>query len=306
MKVKGDTAVFVGRFQIDKLHSGQLEILKTLVENYQKVVVVLGISPILGSQSDPLDYVTRELMIRRQFPFVTVIPIADCRSDKLWSEELDKRIHEVSPLGNIVLYGGRDSFIPHYFGKYKTVDVETTEATAGTSVRELIGKTPSDTEEFRKGVIYSTQNNFPRIFPVVDIAMIDINNRRVLLGTKFDDSNKLRFPGGFVDQKDESLLAAAKRELREETRMFSDTWKMIGSTQVKDWRMRDDVLMSTMFACHYQMDGATAGDDLLSLGWYYWGWENCTGQQGLAGRLQSEHKPLWDILWGYLKSENYV
>jgi bifunctional NMN adenylyltransferase/nudix hydrolase len=276
LKIKGDTAVFVARLQVDELHDGQRQIMNNLAKEYQKVVVVLGVSQILGSTYNPLDYITREKMVKKAYPNFTVIPLSDCKDDHIWSTNLDKKIREVVPLGSIVLHGGRDSFIKHYHGQFPVAEYETSEGKSGTTIRDAIGKTSYDTADFRRGVIYSTQNNYPRIFPTVDILLYRVSEIKgygwkveIALGTK-NGSTDLYIPGGFVDNTDAGLLAAAKRELKEEVGVDeTKNWEFVSSRKVDDWRLKDkDTIITTLFCCQANWGGIKAGDDLTSVNWY--------------------------------------
>ena len=112
IKVKSDIATFIGRFQVPELHPGQLEILENLLETYKKVVVVIGVSPTMGTKSNPMDYMTREAMIKDFCKDVIVLPVFDNQSDDVWSQDLDKILKKTFPIGDIMLFGGRDSFKP--------------------------------------------------------------------------------------------------------------------------------------------------------------------------------------------------
>jgi bifunctional NMN adenylyltransferase/nudix hydrolase len=67
-------------------------------------------------------------MIKTSFPDVLVAPLADMPTDQAWSQQLDSLVALTCPIGKVVLYGGRDSFIPHYKGKHPTYEIELAQA----------------------------------------------------------------------------------------------------------------------------------------------------------------------------------
>ena len=120
-KVKyADIGIIVGRFHVDELHQAHRKLIDMVVKNHGRVAIVLGVAPFTGTKRNPLDFQTRQLMINAAYPNVVVIPIMDVRTNEDWSKSLDARIREVFPKGSVLLYGGRDSFIRQYSGKFKT------------------------------------------------------------------------------------------------------------------------------------------------------------------------------------------
>ena len=120
-----DCGIIVGRFQLAELHNGHLELIQGVVDKHERVVLFLGVSPVLATQRNPLDFESRKQMILDKFPNVTVLYIKDIKSDELWSEKLDEQIADIiSPTQTLALYGSRDSFINHYKGKYQTIELE--------------------------------------------------------------------------------------------------------------------------------------------------------------------------------------
>lgn len=60
-----DVGIIVGRFQVPYLHKGHMDLINTVRRNHQKIIIFLGSRPgILGSRNNPLDYPTREQMIK--------------------------------------------------------------------------------------------------------------------------------------------------------------------------------------------------------------------------------------------------
>ena len=54
------TAVIIARFQTPYLHEGHRQLISQVKTNHAKLIIVLGISPIVGSRKNPYDYYTRE------------------------------------------------------------------------------------------------------------------------------------------------------------------------------------------------------------------------------------------------------
>ena len=111
--------VIIARFQTPHLHEGHRTVIDSVRENHNKVVVVLGISPVLGSRRNPLDFPTREKLIKKEYPELVVLPLADHPLDMTWSSNLDTLLNSTFPGNSFVLYGSRDSFIKHYSGTKK-------------------------------------------------------------------------------------------------------------------------------------------------------------------------------------------
>ncbi len=60
--------VIVARFQTPYLHEGHKAIIDQVKSQHNKVVVVLGVSPVLGSKKNPLDFPTREKLLKKTYP----------------------------------------------------------------------------------------------------------------------------------------------------------------------------------------------------------------------------------------------
>lgn len=279
-----NVGVVIGRFQVENLHNGHRYLINSALQNHKRVIVFVGVAPIGLTRHDPLDYPTRERMIRQEFPDTIILPLYDCQSDHVWSNAVDGLIKTVVPnVSSAILYGGRGSFMEHYEGIYKAIEIESEIAyQSGTEQRKEIGKLIRGNSDFRAGIIYATQNYFPYMKMAVDVALIkrekdtsgyveDDKGIKILLGKKPGET-KWRFPGGFVDPTDKSLQEAACRELREETFVYVETknLKYVGSYPIDDWRFRksDEVkVMTTLFMVDHLWDAPKAGDDLEEISW---------------------------------------
>ena len=121
-----DVGIIIGRFQIDELHHNHKEIIEFVKQKHDRVILLLGIAK--GNQRDNmLDYEMRSEMIKEQYTDIIVSYIEDKKSNDVWSKNVDSTILTLkSPTQTVTLYGGRDSFIKHYNGKFKTQELEPT------------------------------------------------------------------------------------------------------------------------------------------------------------------------------------
>ncbi|TWW02247.1 NUDIX domain-containing protein [Chitinophaga pinensis] len=263
------TGVIIARFQTPSLHEGHLQLIKEVKAKHNRLIIVLGVSPIKGGRKNPLDYYTRERMIKKLFPEVIVLPLSDQPSDKGWSRKLDEMLGNNFNNETFILYGSRDSFIPFYSGRFPTADLPPVQDFNATAQREAISDKVFDTEEFRAGIIYSTYNLYPKVYPTVDIALFRNNRSELLLGRKSAESG-WRLPGGFTDPQDMSFDIAAKRELLEECGpVETSPMQYELSLQMDDWRYRSEVdkIITTLFSTDLLFGEPAADDDLADMRW---------------------------------------
>ncbi|TXH30009.1 MAG: NUDIX hydrolase, partial [Cyclobacteriaceae bacterium] len=103
--------VIIARFQSPYLHEGHRILIDSVTRHHNKTVIVLGVSPVLGSRKNPLDFHTREKMIKQYYPDVVVLPLPDHPLDNKWSQNLDNLLSNAFPGAGFKLYGIRNSFI---------------------------------------------------------------------------------------------------------------------------------------------------------------------------------------------------
>lgn len=264
------TAVIIARFQTPYLHEGHLNLLNQVKAKHEKLLVVLGISPIKGSRKNPYDYYTREKMLKHADENLIVLPLSDHPSDTAWSRNLDDLLKGTFPTEQFVLYGSRDSFIPFYSGKLETVELPEHGTHNATELRQQYAEKVLNSVDFRAGILYAYHNQYPKVYPTVDIAVFDENKQRILLGLKAN-SNKWRLIGGFCDPEDNQYEVAALRELQEECGPIKvDDLNYETSTKIDDWRYRSelDKIITTMFSCNYIGGTPEPNDDLVNLKWF--------------------------------------
>jgi len=296
MKKPTDIGVIIGRFQLDKLHKGHLALVEHARKSHKKIIVFLGINDGNPTKRYPIDYGTREKMVKTAFPDIIVAPLKDMGDDKKWSKQLDDKIKEIFSHGSVTLYGGRSSFIPHYSGKHQTEQIDNAIEDSSTSIREEISKEIIDSEDFRKGLIYSSHNRYPNVYQTTDVAVIKGEN--VLLARKEHEKN-WRFIGGFVDPTDKSLELAAKREVKEEADIEIDNLEYITSLRVDDWRYANEEskIMTAFYKADYIYGAIAPKDDIFELDWF----EIDDLDQS---KIVKAHWPLMDTLMSYLKFVN--
>lgn len=269
MTTQKPTGVIIARFQTPSLHEGHLQLIREVKSKHNRLIIVLGVSPIKGGRKNPLDYYTRERMIKQIFPELVILPLGDQASDKVWSRKLDELLGSNFRHEPFILYGSRDSFIPYYSGRYPTIALPPVQDFNATALREEVSDKVFDTEEFRAGIIYGIYNLYPKVYPTVDIALFRNNRKELLLGRKPAESS-WRLPGGFADPDDQSFDIAAARELQEECEQIETgpiQYEM--SLQMDDWRYRSEVdkIITTLFSTDLLFGEPTAGDDLADIRW---------------------------------------
>lgn len=297
LKDKYDIGVVVGRFQVAELSDAHKALINNVRENHKQVIIVIGVSPTLGTKQNPLGYTARMKMIQKEFPDVIISYLMDKSSDKEWSKELDFLIRAICPLGSVCLYGGRDSFISSYKGIYPVFELAVIHPHAGTQIREDIGKEICDSIDFRKGIIYSCQNQYPKVFPTVDIAVTNKEGKGyIVLLARRKENSLLRFPGGFVDPKDSNLEEAAKRELSEELDVGAEEMNYVCSSIINDWRYNNtsEKIFTSLFQSNYSFGTGKPIDEFYNSEWIKL-------NKSSLDYIEDNHKILFNNLINYFK-----
>lgn len=288
--------VVVARFQTPYLHKGHVNLLNHVKENSDRMVVVLGVAPVLSTR-DPLPFALRQRMVRQSYPEAVLWGLGNYRHDRDWAHALDAFLYTAFPRAKITLYGCRDSCLEIYakFG-YNEIqnlgefqDVGTVSASnIRASVKEI------DNQDFLRGVIYGVNSVCPRVLPAVDIAFYQkppacIAALRVLLVRKQSEA-EWRFPGGCVDPEDDNLEFAARRELIEETGLSCNLLTYVSARRIDDWRFRNTGIsvFSTFYAAQYIHGFAKPQDrEIADTKW-------CVVNEAVMEvSLVDEHRPLY-------------
>jgi len=155
------------------------------------------------------------------------------------------------------------------------------------------------TREFREGAVESLQNQYPRIIPTVDIAVINSKLDVVLLGRKPNEKS-FRFPGGFCDVRSNTFEDDAIRELLEETGLVALDIEYIGSTLINDWRFVDQVdkIKTLLFLVKSYNGSAKAGDDLDEVVWFSL---NTLKEEDIV----HSHRSLYRMMINWITLKNY-
>jgi bifunctional NMN adenylyltransferase/nudix hydrolase len=300
-----DVGVIVGRFQVHELHQAHRDLIQYVCDRHEKVVIFLGLSPLMVSTSNPLDFEARKQMILAEFPEANVLYINDMPSDKVWSKKLDGMVGDVlTPSQTALLYGGRDSFIARYAGRYPVQELVQSTFYSGTAQRRDIARSRARASaEFRAGVIWASQSRYPTAYTTVDVAIFRHSDRmtcggpgdahrkpQILLGRKPNET-LYRLIGGFSDPRSPSFEADVKRETREEAGDIEiGDIEYVGSAVVDDWRYRNepDCIKTMLFRCKYLFGRPAPGDDIEEVRWFDF--------PVAPEQIVNEHRPLMEML----------
>jgi bifunctional NMN adenylyltransferase/nudix hydrolase len=270
LEEKDSVGVIIARLQTPYLHEGHLALFDHVTSKHINVIVFLGIPKIQNTNRNPLDFATRKEMVQSKFPRVTILPLEDNRSDENWSTNVDNSIRAVFLDKSAIIYGSRDSFIPHYHGKHIVEEFPVVGQHNATDIREESSDKVRVSEDFRNGVIYGVNKQRPVTYPTVDVVVAN-GEGQILLARKPAET-LFRFVGGFVDRDDKNLEMAARRELYEETKLSALGMTYITSQAVEDWRYakEESGIMTTLFLTYEwdQMGRAEASDDIAEVRWF--------------------------------------
>lgn len=282
----------IGRFQTDEPTKGHQRILNDL---HSGDIVFVGSANASFSKRNPLPVSARIKMLRDRYPQLVFIPIDDYQSDSVWAQRVD----DLLGVGPWTGLSGQDGFWNTYHtagGKWKVVVVmQDGPLSESTRRREDIGShLKIDNLDKRQALIWTAHNLRDQVFPTVDILCLKnthtIRDASVIVGRKPNET-LFRFPGGFVDVADQSLLDAAKREFSEEVPGIEvGNWKYATSRKINDWRFTGSQgIMTTVFTCRYVFGAVKGGDDLAIAQW--------ARVESLRPELMvPEHRPLAEFL----------
>lgn len=270
-----DFGVVIGRFQIDRLHSAHIDLIQSVQDRHPSVIILLGVSSVPVTKNDPLPFMVRMEMLHKEFPNVKILPVHDHKYDSVWSTHVDKTIRDIiGPNHTATIYGGTDSFVNHYFGKFPTISMDSKVyvATRATGDRKLIGVVGSRSmdpdEAFRAGIIYATQNQYAACIPTVDVVIRNEKNEILLVKKPHED--KWRFCGGFADVGSATYEEDARREVHEELGIEISDPKFMFSVLINDWRYRvnPNKIKSLVFVATYVHGRINPQDDIEQAQWF--------------------------------------
>ena len=264
----------VGRFQLDIPHEAHMNLIQNTLDNHEHVIIFLGINHVINSFNNPLDYKSRKLMIEEYFDEerdrISILPIKDKETNEEWSADLDSRIEEIHPGRSCLLYGGRDSFMSAYKGKYDMEELVQEIYVSGTDARNAASKKVIKSAEYRIGVIAAAHSRYVPVVPTVDVAIVDETETKVLLAKRNYESG-WRFIGGHIDPEDKFAKDAAKREATEETGGSAEIEiiEYIEQVQIEPWKYRGERegMITTLFKGKHIFGPLNPADDIDMLKW---------------------------------------
>lgn len=296
--------VVIGRFQTPTLTPGHQQLIQSAIAQSDELLVLIGSAQTQNTKRNPLP---ADYRIDRMRGFIAgcgqkavlVMGVDDHPDDRVWLarvHEVIGHIQEWTKCEHYSIFVSEDSGAEKFFNPSTVQKVFAHPSGHAADVRQMIGKKDSGewSETFAQGVVWATQNRYPQVFPTVDVALIRPEDKKLLLGKKSGEP-LWRFPGGFVDPKDDSFLSAAKRELKEEVGLVETSdWKQLGSLKIQDSRIKnetDQSIITTVFACYYVFGPVIASDDLQQVQWADWTIDPM--------ELMPEHRPILAMLRGH-------
>jgi bifunctional NMN adenylyltransferase/nudix hydrolase len=293
MKIKNqdaDVGVLVARFQVDELHEAHCSLIEGVLENHGKTIIFLGLSPIKCTRNNPLDFEARKQMVLEKYPDAIVLYIKDVGDSELWSKMLDKAIGDIAgPTSTVILYGGRESFINHYHGKYETCEMLQEVYQSGSETRRKVGNKVKSSSDFRSGVLWATHNQYPKIIPSVDMAIWGEDKDLLLMG-KWENSDKYRFIGGIVKESNSFDVEIEKVVYKKACVKVSEPI-YVGSFSVDDWRFRRELdgVTTTFFEAVHMSGTPDPMDNVVKLKWF-------EANMISTRDIDKDHWPLLDAL----------
>lgn len=151
--------VIISRMQVPYLTDSHLNMIKTVQDRHQRLLILLGVTPLINPKN-PFSFLFRKQMIEKFIRSTDLImPVPDINDNKLWVENVDRIVDSNLFAGEkALLYGGRDSFIPYYIkdnGKFETQELLPEDNDSGTELRKIAEtKIPAYSREVAEAIIY--------------------------------------------------------------------------------------------------------------------------------------------------------
>lgn len=284
--------VIRGRFQVPKLHKGHIFLFEYAFARHDDVLAVLS-DPYISNSADALSIVMQMQMIQSAFPGRKIHFAQSGRipsSRLMRSRALDEVIERAFPGRDAIIYGSRESIVHSYVGRFATHETETIYGGSGTQIRNAIEIV--DSEDFRKGVIYSAVHRRGVGYPAADVVVTRLDQGKILLIGWEEEGGKLRFPGSFHQQGlDASIEATALRCIAKEVpgiRIIDP--RLVASHVIDDYRHKrsQDGTLSTLVSATYVGGEASVGSGIDSVHWIPY--------TEVLPLLVDAHKPLGEIM----------
>lgn len=258
-------AIIIGRFQDETVCQRMDSFISKVRASHDKTMLLLGLSPIKATKDNPLDFETRKLMIQSEYPNLQIGYIKDSHDDGLWSQDVDEQVKKFAKGADVTIYGGEFTVLNVYNGKYNTEALPNETYVNSELERKRVASNVKETADFRAGVIWATQNQYPKVYPTVDVAVF--KDGKLLLARKPNEA-LFRFIGGFVDPN-EKFSVSAKREVKEEANIDVYDVEYIDTFVIPDWRYKGtcDCITTTLFIAKYGGGVPKAQDDIAELKW---------------------------------------
>lgn len=265
-----NVGVIVGRFQNYKLHDGYHHLINEVLEENDRVIIIIGqsLSNLEDRNPIPAELIKQSIEQQLNNDKISYLILPDCPSDDfVWTIKLDELITlNTESTDYIKLYGSRDSFLNTYqdYGKYKSTYIKDIPYISSSFLRSTVK--PVLSEDFLKGMIYAQNVRFPIVYSTVDCMIIRkswLFGKQILLGLK-NNTQKWCIPGGFIDRYEHSE-DAIKRELSEECPHIKyKKLQYIRDAVIADKRYLDtkDSILTHLYQAEYVSGELIAGDDL--------------------------------------------
>lgn len=262
--------VVIGRFQVAELSDGHRALLDRAFAESAEVLVLIGSTESVGTKRNPMPYRVRAKMLIAAYPQAMVHELPDHPSDGAWADTVDRAINAFLR-GTVALYFGHESGALQAYrdnGAYSDIREVDVSGPHGEELRAAV--MPIDSADFRAGMIYQTQQQFPVSYQVIDVLVYRPDTDEVLFGRKANEPKGLgRLIGGFVDPGDSSLEVAVTREVSEECGLSIGNIRYAGSATINDWRYRGgpESIKSAVFVVDRLWGHAGGQDDIAEVFW---------------------------------------
>lgn len=200
--------VVVGRFQTNVLTEAHRRLITTVCAECDRVIIVVG-APDKSINVDVSDkyIIPTPLIMEMVSNFVQsvlslgsddvkVSSLEDTKSSIEWSENLDSLIKIIEDTNNfeVVLYGGRDSFISEYVGGFKTVQLNFSdlEHVSATSIREKLKSSSGYSPEFIHGIVWNHYNS-DKVYPHILALKLKVAEKILFVKGKTETLYSLPF-----------------------------------------------------------------------------------------------------------------